>query len=107
MCRRRFPEESNQLEKYVGRLPDNIQGNVTSAMPKTILEAIELANDLMEQKVRTYAERQTDNKIRLDNHPRDNHDQQPPFKKENVARAYSTGPGEKKLYARTLPLCNK
>ncbi|GKC76248.1 reverse transcriptase domain-containing protein [Tanacetum coccineum] len=36
-----------------------------------------------------------------------NHVQQPPYKRQNVARAYSVGPGERKKYARTLPLCNK
>nr|GEV55849.1 putative reverse transcriptase domain-containing protein [Tanacetum cinerariifolium] len=33
-----------------------------SARPKTLDETIELANDLMDQKLRTYAERQNDNK---------------------------------------------
>ncbi|GJV20985.1 putative reverse transcriptase domain-containing protein [Tanacetum coccineum] len=33
------------------RLPDNIHGNVMSARPKTLDEAIELANDLMDQKL--------------------------------------------------------
>nr|GEW31845.1 hypothetical protein [Tanacetum cinerariifolium] len=36
----------------------------------------------------------------------DNNTQQPPFKRQNVARAYSTSPSEKE-YAGTLPLCNK
>ncbi|GKB30301.1 hypothetical protein Tco_0869702 [Tanacetum coccineum] len=53
-----FLEESDEVEKYVGRLPENIQGNVISAKRKTMQEAIELANDLMYQKVRAYAERQ-------------------------------------------------
>ncbi|GJZ61351.1 reverse transcriptase domain-containing protein [Tanacetum coccineum] len=39
--------------------------------------------------------------------PKDNHVQQLPYKRQNVARAYTTGPSEKKEYARTLPLCNK
>ncbi|GJZ52059.1 putative reverse transcriptase domain-containing protein [Tanacetum coccineum] len=64
------------VEKYVGELPDMIQGNV-------------------------------ENKRRLDNNPRDNHIKQPPYKRQNVARAYSAGPSEKKEYARTIPLCNK
>ncbi|GJR44682.1 reverse transcriptase domain-containing protein [Tanacetum coccineum] len=50
MCGRMFPEESDEVEKYVGGLPDMIQGNVMSARPKTMQEAIELANDLMDQK---------------------------------------------------------
>ncbi|GJX23244.1 hypothetical protein Tco_0227689 [Tanacetum coccineum] len=95
-----------KVEKYVGRLPENIQGNVMSARPKMMQEAIELANDLMHQKVHTYVERQADNKRILYNNPRDNHDQQPPFKRQNMDRAYTGGPGEKKVYAGTLPLCN-
>ncbi|GKC59472.1 reverse transcriptase domain-containing protein [Tanacetum coccineum] len=107
MCGTMLPEESDQVKKYVDGLPDNIQGNVMSARPNTMQEAIELENDLMDQKVRTYAERQADNKRRLDNNQGDNHDQQPPFKRQNVARAYIAGLGEKKVYAGTLPLCNK
>ncbi|GJW17235.1 hypothetical protein Tco_0024671 [Tanacetum coccineum] len=52
-------------------------------------------------------ERQADNKRRMENNPRDDHVQQPSYKRQNVARAYTVGPGEKKEYAGTLPLCNK
>ncbi|GJZ39466.1 reverse transcriptase domain-containing protein, partial [Tanacetum coccineum] len=48
-----FPEESDVVEKYVGGLPDMIQGNVMSTKPKTIEEAVEMANNLMDQKLRT------------------------------------------------------
>ncbi|GJT02782.1 putative reverse transcriptase domain-containing protein [Tanacetum coccineum] len=102
-----FPEESNKVEKYVGGLPDMIQGNVMSARPKTMQEAIELPNDLMDQKVRTFAKRQAKNKRKLDNNPRDKQVQQPPFKRQNVAKAYTARPGEKKEYVGTLPLCTK
>nr|GFC60543.1 hypothetical protein [Tanacetum cinerariifolium] len=44
-----FPEESD-VEQYVAGLLDIIQGNMMSATPKTMQEAIELANDLMDQK---------------------------------------------------------
>nr|GFA14577.1 hypothetical protein [Tanacetum cinerariifolium] len=37
--------------------------------------------------------------------PRNN--QQQPHKKQNVARAYTAGPGEKKVYIGDLPLCTK
>ncbi|GKC87629.1 hypothetical protein Tco_1148278 [Tanacetum coccineum] len=67
MCGRMFPEEFDEVEKYVGGLPDMIQGNVMSARPKTILEAIKLANDLMDQKVHSYAKRQAENKRKFDN----------------------------------------
>ncbi|GJX80457.1 RNA-directed DNA polymerase, eukaryota [Tanacetum coccineum] len=52
-------------------------------------------------------ERQADNKRRIDNNPGDNHAQQPPYKRQNVTRAYTAGPSEKKEYVGTLPLCNK
>ncbi|GKD92896.1 putative reverse transcriptase domain-containing protein, partial [Tanacetum coccineum] len=95
------------VEKYVGGLPDMIHGNVMSARPKTMQEAIELANDLMDQKVCNFAESQAENKRKLDSNPRDNQVQQQPFKRQNVARAYTAGPGEKKEYGGALPLCTK
>ncbi|GJU15908.1 reverse transcriptase domain-containing protein [Tanacetum coccineum] len=107
MCGRMFPEESDQVEKYVGGLPDMIQGSVMASKPKTMQEAIEITSDLMDQKVRTFVERQVKNKRKLDNNSSDNNTQQPPFKRQNVARAYSARSSEKKEYAGTLLLCNK
>nr|GEV17793.1 reverse transcriptase domain-containing protein [Tanacetum cinerariifolium] len=75
MCRRMFLEESDQVEKYVGGLPDMIQGSVMASKPKTMQDAIEIANDLMDQKIHTFAERQAENKRKLDNNnhlPRNN-----------------------------------
>ncbi|GKB98532.1 putative reverse transcriptase domain-containing protein, partial [Tanacetum coccineum] len=66
--------------------------------------AIELANDLMDQKLRTYPERKNDNKRKADDSSRNN---QQPHKKQNVARAYIAGPSEKKAYTRNLTLCTK
>nr|GEY54056.1 hypothetical protein [Tanacetum cinerariifolium] len=99
-------DETEKVDKYINGLPDNIHGNVMSARPKTLNEAIELANDLMDQKLRTYAERQNDNKMKADDSSRNNQQQQP-HKKQNVAKAYTTGPGEKKAYTGNLPLCTK
>ncbi|GKF02815.1 reverse transcriptase domain-containing protein, partial [Tanacetum coccineum] len=50
MCGRMFHEESDEVEKYVGRLPDMIWGNVMSYQPKMMEKAIEFANDQMDQK---------------------------------------------------------
>ncbi|GKD51091.1 hypothetical protein Tco_1280067 [Tanacetum coccineum] len=58
--------KTEKVDKYISRLPDNIHGNVMSARPKTLDDAIELANDLMGQKLCTYAERQAENKRKLD-----------------------------------------
>nr|GEW67481.1 zinc finger, CCHC-type [Tanacetum cinerariifolium] len=65
-----------KVDKYIDEHPDNIYRNVMSARPKTLDEAIELANDLMDQKLRTYAERKTENKRRADDASRSNHRQQ-------------------------------
>ncbi|GKC19356.1 reverse transcriptase domain-containing protein [Tanacetum coccineum] len=56
MCWRMFPEESDKIEKYVGGLPDMIQGSVMASKPKEMQDAIEFATELMDQKIRTLAE---------------------------------------------------
>ncbi|GKB19298.1 putative reverse transcriptase domain-containing protein [Tanacetum coccineum] len=52
-----FPEESDEIEKYVGGLPDMIYGSVMASKPKTMQDAIEFATKLMDQKNCTLAER--------------------------------------------------
>ncbi|GJX19318.1 putative reverse transcriptase domain-containing protein [Tanacetum coccineum] len=100
--------ETEKVDKYISGLPDNIYGNVKSARPKTLDETIELANDLMDQKLRTYAERQSDNKRKADDSSRNNHGhQQQPFKRQNVAKVYNMGTGERKPYGGSLPKCTK
>ncbi|GJX27951.1 putative reverse transcriptase domain-containing protein [Tanacetum coccineum] len=74
MCSRMFPEESDEVEKYVGVLPGMIQGSMMASKPKTIQDAIK----------------------KLDDTSRNNQNQQQPFKRDNVAKAYTVGPGEKK-----------
>ncbi|GKE81833.1 putative reverse transcriptase domain-containing protein, partial [Tanacetum coccineum] len=72
--------------------------------PKTLDETIELANDLMDQKIRTYTERQSDNKRKADDSSRNNHGhQQQPFKRQNVTKVYNMGIGERKPYGGSLP----
>ncbi|GJR22445.1 putative reverse transcriptase domain-containing protein [Tanacetum coccineum] len=80
-----------------------VKGN-DSARPKTLDETIELANELMDQKLRTYAERQSDSKRKADDISRNN---QQPFKKQNVAKAYNLGTAEKKTYEGNAPKCTK
>ncbi|GJX16501.1 hypothetical protein Tco_0217333 [Tanacetum coccineum] len=104
MCDRMFPEESDKVEKYVGGLPDMIHGSVMATKPKTMQDAIEFATELMDKKISTFAERQAENKRKLDNN---NQAQQQLPNRQNVVQAYAAGTGEKKEYAGTLPLCNK
>ncbi|GJS78945.1 putative reverse transcriptase domain-containing protein [Tanacetum coccineum] len=47
------------------------------------------------------------NKRKFEDTSRNNQNQQQPFKRHNVARAYTAGPGEKKLYRGSKPLCPK
>ncbi|GKB93113.1 hypothetical protein Tco_0979250 [Tanacetum coccineum] len=54
-------EESDKVERYVGGLPDMIHGSVVASKPKTIQEAIEMANELIDKRISTYiAEPQAD-----------------------------------------------
>ncbi|GJS30062.1 putative reverse transcriptase domain-containing protein [Tanacetum coccineum] len=104
MCARMFPEGSNKIERYVGGLPDMIHGSVMTSKPKTMQDAIEFATKLMDKKISTFAEREAENKRKLDNN---NQAQQQPPKKQGVAIAYTAGFGERKEYDGTLPLRNK
>ncbi|GJW21779.1 putative reverse transcriptase domain-containing protein [Tanacetum coccineum] len=106
------PEEEDQVEKFIGGLPDNIQGNVITAEPTRLQDAVRIANNLMDQKLKGYVVKNAENKRRLEVNQRDNRGQQPPFKRpnvrgQNVARAYTTSNNEKKPYNGSLPLCNK
>nr|GEU93907.1 putative reverse transcriptase domain-containing protein [Tanacetum cinerariifolium] len=87
--------KNKKIDKYISGLPDNIYGNVKSSKPRTLDETIELTNDLMDQKLRTYAER-ADNKRKTNDTSRNNHGhQQQPFKKScgnaNVVNAQRDG----------------
>nr|GEV72493.1 hypothetical protein [Tanacetum cinerariifolium] len=56
------------------------------------------------QKLRTYAKRQTDNKRKADDSSRNNHGyQQHPSKRKNVAKVYNMEPGERKPSGGNLP----
>ncbi|GJR32488.1 putative reverse transcriptase domain-containing protein [Tanacetum coccineum] len=81
MCGRMFHEESDEVEKYVGGLPDMIRGN-------------------MDQKVLTIAERQAEQKRKLEFNAGNNQGHQQQNKRQNTRRAYTAGPGEKRK-------CNK
>ncbi|GJT27178.1 putative reverse transcriptase domain-containing protein [Tanacetum coccineum] len=104
LCVKMFSEEFDKIEKYVGGLPDMIHRSVMASRPKTMHNAIEMATELMDKKISTLAKRQAENKRKLDNN---NQAQQQSPKRQNVAQAYAAGTGERKEYARTLPLCNR
>ncbi|GJU71196.1 putative reverse transcriptase domain-containing protein [Tanacetum coccineum] len=106
------PREEDRIERYVVGLPDNIQGNVMSAEPMRLQDAIRLVNILMDQNFKVYAIRSAENKRKFKSNKRDNHAQQPPFKRQNmggsnVARTYTAGGNNGRVYAGPHPFCNK
>nr|GEV33706.1 hypothetical protein [Tanacetum cinerariifolium] len=62
MCARMFPKESDKIEKYIDRLLDMIHGSVMASKPKTMQDAVGFAIELMDKKIYTSAENQTENK---------------------------------------------
>ncbi|GJY95039.1 hypothetical protein Tco_0511400, partial [Tanacetum coccineum] len=76
MCGGIFFKESNKIEKYVGGLPDMIHRSVMASKPKTTQDAVEFATELMDKKIRTFDERQTENKRNFEDTSRNNQNQQ-------------------------------
>ncbi|GKB94809.1 hypothetical protein Tco_0980946 [Tanacetum coccineum] len=73
MCDKMFPEESD--------IADMIHGSVMASKPKTMQDAIEFATELMDQKIRTLAECQADNKRKFEDTSRNNQKQIAAFQK--------------------------
>nr|GFC80806.1 hypothetical protein [Tanacetum cinerariifolium] len=114
LCRRMFAEEADKIEKYVGGLPDMIYGSVVASKPKTMQEAIEIATEMMDKKVLTFAECETASKRKLENtsrttrnQQRQQQQQQHSNKRHNTGRVYTTASGGKKQYGGSKPLCAK
>ncbi|GJS39184.1 putative reverse transcriptase domain-containing protein [Tanacetum coccineum] len=81
-----FLEESDKIERYVSGLPNMIHGSVVASKTKTMQEAIEIETELMDKKICTLAERQTENKRKHD----DNQQQQRQENKRSTANANTT-----------------
>nr|GEU51965.1 reverse transcriptase domain-containing protein [Tanacetum cinerariifolium] len=71
LCTRLVSNEEDKVERFVGGLPDNIQGNVIATEPTKLQDEIHIANNLIDQKLKGYA-RSAENKKRLENNLRDN-----------------------------------
>nr|GFC04652.1 hypothetical protein [Tanacetum cinerariifolium] len=97
-----FSEEADKIEKYVGGLPDMIHGSVVASKPKTMQEAIEIATELMDKKIRTFAERETSSKRKFENTSRNSQNQQQQHSNKrsaantnNANNQRATGSGQK------------
>nr|GFC30051.1 hypothetical protein [Tanacetum cinerariifolium] len=87
LCGRMFFEEADKIEKYVGGIPDIIHGSVVASKPKTMQEAIEIATELMDKKIRTFAEHKTSSKRKFENTSRNTQNQQQHSnKRQNTGR---------------------
>ncbi|GJS79050.1 putative reverse transcriptase domain-containing protein [Tanacetum coccineum] len=99
MCDRMFPEESDVVEKYIGGLPGMIHGSVKASKPKTMLEEIEFATELMDKKILTITERHAENKRKIGHLARDykhrhtvaNNNQRAQGKIQRVLTCYECG----------------
>nr|GEX52969.1 hypothetical protein [Tanacetum cinerariifolium] len=100
--------EVHKIKRYVGGLPNVIHGSVVASRPKTMPEAIEMANELMDKRNNTWAECQDENKRKVNDTSRINQSQrQQQNKRQNTSRAYTAGFGEKKPHGGSKPLCPK
>ncbi|GJW02672.1 putative reverse transcriptase domain-containing protein [Tanacetum coccineum] len=90
MCTKMIPEEEDRVEKFIRGLLDNIQRNVIAAEPTRLQDAVQIANNLMDQKLKGYAMKNAENKRKFDNSQKDNRSQQPPNKRQNVGGHYTS-----------------
>ncbi|GKD60246.1 hypothetical protein Tco_1297755 [Tanacetum coccineum] len=73
MCTKMVPEEEDRVEKFIRGLPNNIQWDVIAAEPTKLQDAIQIANNLIDQKLKGYVVKNAKNKRRLEVNQRDNH----------------------------------
>ncbi|GKA04535.1 hypothetical protein Tco_0683655 [Tanacetum coccineum] len=74
---------------------------------RAMQDAVEIASELMDKKIRTLAKRQTESKRKFEDTSRNTQNQQQQNKRQNTGRAYTARTGEKKPYGGSKPLCAK
>nr|GEW25321.1 reverse transcriptase domain-containing protein [Tanacetum cinerariifolium] len=88
------------------------RGDRLVAQTIRLQDVVRIANNLMDKKLKGYAMKNIEHKRRFNTKPRNNHGQQPPFKRQNtsgqnVARAYTAGNNKKKGYEGPFPYYNR
>ncbi|GJY08686.1 putative reverse transcriptase domain-containing protein [Tanacetum coccineum] len=73
----------------------------------TVQDAVEIATELMDKKIRTLAERQTESKRKFEDTSRNTQNQQQQNKRQNTGQAYTARTSKKKPYGGSKPLCAK
>ncbi|GJT51760.1 hypothetical protein Tco_0977917 [Tanacetum coccineum] len=99
----------SQTERQEDKVAENASNKrkwegVRGFKPKTMQDAIEFVTKLIDKKISTPAERQAENKRKLDNTSKNNQNQQKPNKRQNTGRSYIAGHEEKKHYVGSKPL---
>ncbi|GJW79335.1 putative reverse transcriptase domain-containing protein [Tanacetum coccineum] len=126
MCPDLVPNEKKKVERYIKGFLERIKGNITSARPTTLHDAINLARELVEQAVQGKAARVNEsNKRKWEEHQKNNpnnnnnnpnnrnrnrnnsnqHHQQ--NRRQETIRAYVAAPTEGRAYAGNLPWCQR
>ncbi|GJY72104.1 hypothetical protein Tco_0475807 [Tanacetum coccineum] len=72
LCTKMVLEEEDRVKKFIGGLPDNIQGNVIVAEPTGLQDVVRIANNLMDRKLKGYVMKNVENKRKFDNSQKDN-----------------------------------
>ncbi|GKB84945.1 putative reverse transcriptase domain-containing protein [Tanacetum coccineum] len=62
-------KESDKIERYVGGLPDMIYGSVVASKPKTMQEATEIATELIDKRICTFADWTSEKKLYVGSKP--------------------------------------
>nr|GEZ41498.1 hypothetical protein [Tanacetum cinerariifolium] len=93
MCPDLVPNENKKIERYMKGFPKRIKGNITSSRPTTLHEAINLAQELVEQAIQGKAARENKSNKRI--------------WRQETARTYAAALAEGKAYAGTLPKSNR
>ncbi|GJS22147.1 putative reverse transcriptase domain-containing protein [Tanacetum coccineum] len=113
MCPDLVPNEKKKVERYIKGFPERIKGNITSARPTTLHDAINLARELVEQAVQGKAARVNEsNKRKWEEHQKNNPNNNNPNNRnrnrnrnnnnqhhqqnmrQETARAYAAAPAE-------------
>ncbi|GKC85797.1 putative reverse transcriptase domain-containing protein, partial [Tanacetum coccineum] len=92
---RMVPDKEDKIERFNWGLSDNIKGNVTSSKPTRVQDVIKMANNLMDQKVRAYATRNTENKRGHGHYKNDC----PKLKNHNRGKQAANSEAHRKAYA--------
>ncbi|GJY80732.1 putative reverse transcriptase domain-containing protein [Tanacetum coccineum] len=107
MCPELVSTEKKKIEKYIRGFPEGIKGNVTSSKPLLLHDAINMAQELIEQGVQAKALRIGDsNKRKWEDQQGNNHHQQQ-NRRQEAAKVYVAAPAKGRGYAGNLPWCNR